>query len=340
MSAADRAIVPMVGRAPCAHRSKSYHCRRRARRLTLVDIEVVSVERLRFSGGAPVRSASAVVRFVDGFLVVSDDATHAAWFRERSVTAVRLLPPVEGNDLFSEAAGTKHLKPDLEAACPVTVDGVPAALIMGSGSSAARMQWLLLQLEQGEPKAVVADMSPVYASVAEALSVAPEDLNMEGACVIGDTLRWYHRGLPSVGQLSGSVDMDLTTAVAAVRGQLDPTAVSVTGPRTYDLGATAGVGMAVTDVVTMPDGTVLASAAAEDSPNPRDDGPVVASSLVRVDDTGVTDVVPLPPVEGAVIKVEGLMVLEADEDRMLLLAVADVDDPDAASLAIRLHVRH
>ena len=34
------------------------------------------------------------------------------------------------------------------------------------------------------------------------------------------------------------------------------------------------------------------------------------------------------------------MVLETDEERTLLLAVADVDDPDAASLAIRLRVRH
>jgi hypothetical protein len=305
-----------------------------------VDIEVVSVERLRFSDGAPVRAASAVVPFAGGFLVVPDDATHAAWFRERSVTAVRLLPPIDGHDFFSEASGTKHLKPDLEAACHLTVEGVPAALIMGSGSSPARKRWVLLRLERGEPRAVVADMTPVYASVADALSVKPEDLNMEGACIIGDTLRWFHRGRPSAGQLSGSVDMDRTTALGAVLGHLDPTAVSVTGPRTYDIGAISGVGLAVTDVVTLPDGGVVASAAAEDSPNPRDDGPVIASGLARLDDTAVTEVVPLPPVEGAVIKVEGLMVLEADEERTLLLAVADVDDPEAASLAIRLRVRH
>ena len=96
-------------------------------------------------------------------------------------------------------------------------------------------------------------MTPVYASVADALSVKPEDLNMEGACIIGDTLRWYHRGRPSAGQPSGSVDLDHTTAVGAVLGHLDPTAVTVTGPRTYDIGAMAGVGLAVTDVVTMPD---------------------------------------------------------------------------------------
>ena len=303
-----------------------------------MDIEVVGVERLRFSDGAPVRAASAVVPFAGGFLVVSDDATHAAWFQERSVTAVRLLPPTDGYVLFSDATGTKHLKPDLEAACGVTVEGAPAALIMGSGSSPARMRWVLLRLEQGQPRATVADMTAVYASVADALGVAPADLNLEGACVIGDSLRWYHRGRPSAGQPSRSVDLDLEAAVAAVLGEVDPTAVSVADPRTYELGDVAGVGLAVTDVVTLPDGTVVASAAAEDTPNPRDDGPVLASGRARLDDSAATAVVPLPSVEGAVLKVEGLMVLEADDEGTLLLAVCDADDPDAASLATRLRV--
>ncbi len=299
----------------------------------------MSVERLRFDDGAPVRAASAVVAFAGGFLVVPDDATHAAWFRGSSVTAVRLLPPTGGHELFSDATGTKHLKPDLEAACHLTVEGGPAALIMGSGSSPARMRWVLLRLEHGEPRPHVADMTPLYASVADALSLRPEDLNLEGVCVVGDVLRWYQRGIPSAGLPSGSVDLDLRTAVAAALGQVGPAAAAALEPRTYDLGAVAGVGLAITDVVTLPDGTLLASAAAEDSPNPRDDGPVVASCLVRLDDTAVREVIPLPPVEDSVIKVEGLMVLEGYQDGALLLAVADVDDPDAASLATRVRVR-
>ncbi len=305
-----------------------------------MDIDVLSVDRLRFSNGAPVRSASAVVPFGGGFLVVPDDATHAAWFREDTVTVVRLLPPVAGLELFDEASGTKHLKPDLEAACQVTVDGAPAALVLGSGSSPARMRWSLVRLVHGEPRAVAADMTPVYAAVAAAMSLDAEVLNLEGACIVGGALRWYHRGLPSAGLLSGSVDIDLTTALAATLGLADPGAVTVTKPRHYDLGAVDGVALAVTDVVALPGGTLLASAAAEDSPNPRDDGPVVASALARLGGDVVEEVVPLPSFEGSVIKVEGLMVIEAAERQTLLLAVADVDDPAAASWAIRLRVRH
>jgi hypothetical protein len=305
-----------------------------------VDIEILTVDRLRFSDGAPVRAASALVHFGDGFLVVQDDATHAAWFRAKTATAVRLLPPVAGHEVFDEASGTKHLKPDFEAACQVTVDEVPAALIMGSGSSPARMRWALLRLEHGEPRTVMADMTQVYSAVAAALSVDLPLLNMEGACTVGDALRWYHRGLPSAGLRSGSVDIDLTTALAAALGEVDPDAVAVTNARHYDLGTMGGVGLAVTDVVALPGATFLASAAAEDSPNPRDDGPVVASALARLEGEVVAEVVPLPSVEGSVIKVEGLMVIEADERQTLLLAVADVDDPEAASWAARLRVRH
>jgi hypothetical protein len=306
----------------------------------VMDVEMLDAERLRFRDGAPVRAASAVVPFGDGHLVVSDDATRAAWFRDGTATRVRLLPPVGGHDVFDEASGTKHLKPDLETACQVDVGGAPAALVMGSGSSPARMQWCLLRLEDGRPRAVVADVAPVYAAAAAALAVDLELLNLEGACIIGNTLRWFHRGLPSAGMPSGSVDIDVRTAVAATLGDLDAAEVTATRPVHYDLGAVGGVGLAITDVVALPGGDLIASAAAEDSPDPRDDGPVVASALARIRGDHVQEVVPLPRLNGSVIKVEGLMVLDADEGQASLYAVTDVDDPDAASYATRLRVRH
>lgn len=304
-----------------------------------MDVEVLGSERLRYPDGAPVRAASAVVPFGAGHLVVSDDATHAGWFREGSATRVRLLPPIEGHDVFDDASGTKHLKPDLECACQVEVEGSPAALVMGSGSSPARMRWCLLRLQDGRPEVVAADMSEVYAAAAAALDVEPEQLNLEGACVVGDTLRWFHRGLPSAGLPSGSVDIDARTAVAALLGQRPAAEVTPHRPVHYDLGAADGVGLAITDVVTLPGGDLVASAAAEDSPNPRDDGPVVGSALARLRGDQVVEVVALPEFDGRVIKVEGLMVLEADEEHATLLAVTDVDDPDAASWATTLRVR-
>lgn len=296
-------------------------------------------ERLRFDDGSPVRAASAVVRLGEGRLVVSDDATHAAWFRPGAESMrVRLLPPVEGHEVFEEESGTKHLKPDLETACRVEVDGEEAVLLMGSGSSPRRMRWCLLRMRDGVPEVMSTDMDGLYADVARALDVDPDDLNLEGACIVGRSLRWFHRGLPSAGLLSGSVDLDLDAALAAAAGQHGAD-LPVESARSYDLGSVDGVGLAITDVVALADGDLLACAAAEDSPNPRDDGEVTATALARIRDGEVVDVVPLPDHDGRVLKVEGLMVLDADETGATLYAVSDVDDPDAASWAATLHVR-
>jgi hypothetical protein len=83
-----------------------------------VRISVNRVRALHFDDGSPVTAASGIAPLGDGWLIAQDDATFAAWRRDESVTPVRLLPAEQGLDRFSEASGTKHLKPDLEAACP------------------------------------------------------------------------------------------------------------------------------------------------------------------------------------------------------------------------------
>jgi hypothetical protein len=301
-------------------------------------VEVLATERLRLPDGSPVRAASAVASWGEGHLVVSDDATHASWFRGGAVTSVRLLPPVDGHEVFDDQSGTKHLKPDLEAACRVEVGGAPALLMMGSGSSPARTRWCLLRDGRSGPTALVADMTQLYATVAARLDVDPDVLNMEGACVVDGVLRWFHRGLPSAGLPSASIDLDASVAIDAALGRAAPADVGASRPTHYDLGEAHGVGLAVTDVVALPGGDLLVSAAAEDSPNPRDDGPVVASALARLRGDRVVDVVSLPRLEESVIKVEGLMLVDSRDDRTGLLAVTDVDDPEAASWAIRLAI--
>lgn len=296
-----------------------------------VDLEQVG--ELRFDDGRPVRSASAVARFGDGWLVAQDDATHAAWLRPSGVVPVRVLPPVEGHEVFSAAAGTKPLKPDFEAACAVTVAGAPAVLLLGSGSTPARMRAGLVRLGPAGPEAAVVALPGLYEQVAGALGMT---LNLEGACPVGDRLRWFTRGVPAAGVPSGSVDLDLPALLATLTGS--PGGIAVDSPRRYELGAVAGVGLAVTDAVALPDGRVLLSAAAEDTPNAVDDGPVVGTALVLVDGDTVLATAPVPEPDGTVHKVEGLGLLGADAAGARLLAVVDADDPDLPSARLTLRV--
>ncbi|WP_164702888.1 DUF6910 family protein [Modestobacter sp. KNN46-3] len=301
-------------------------------------ITVDDVRTLTFDDGTPVTAASAIAPLGEGWLVAPDDSTIAAWVRPGGVTPVRVLPPVEGLDHFSEPAGTKHLKPDLEVACPAEVDGEPAVLLLGSGSTPRRMRGVLVRLVDGEPVVQAGELGPLYAAVGRLLAVPAEQLNLEGASRHGDTVRWFHRGNLAAGAGPASVDVPLADLVAAVLGRAGADEVAVSAPRSYDLGRVAGVGLAVTDAIALPDGRTLLSAAAEDTPNAVDDGPVVAAALALVDGETVLDIAAVPEVEGRVHKVEGLALREVEDARVHVLAVVDDDVPGAPSVQLELRV--
>jgi hypothetical protein len=300
---------------------------------------------LSFPDGSPVRAASAVVPFGGGWLVVQDDATHAAWLRAGAAEPVRVVEAIDGLELFSEVAGTKHLKPDFEAACSVTVDGAEAALLLGSGSSPARMRASLLRLDAtGAPYFVVSDLTAAYHAVASAMGLVDDQLNLEGACIVGDRLRWFQRANVAVGAPSVCADVEVTALLAATAGRVrDPDPAGVARPATagqvgpvrhYDLGRVRGVALAITDAVPVGEGLVLVSAVAEDTPNAIDDGPVVAAALALLDDFGVRAIAELPGRP----KVEGLAMIEPTGDGVRVMAVVDADDPGAPSERLTLRV--
>ena len=308
-----------------------------------MDLAVGDVTALRFDDGAPVRAASAIVPFGGGWLVAQDDATYAAWWRGDWVTRVRVLPSAAGLDTFEKSAGTKHLKPDLEGAFPVPGDG-GAVVLLGSGSASRRTRACLLRPGRAGPVAVVADLSGLYVAAGRALEVPPELLNFEAACVVGATVRWFQRGVPAAGVATASVDVDLDGLLAAIAGEIPVTEVVVTAPRAYDLGEVGGVGLAITDAVRLRDGSTLVSAAAEDTDDPRLDGPVVGCVLAVLRDGVVVRSAVVPGIRGAVPKIEGLAVIEDDSSAptgagVRLLATVDSDDATAPSLAVSLNAR-
>ena len=294
------------------------------------------VDALRFDDGTPVSAASGIAPLGDGFLVAQDDATHAAWLHDGRVTPLRLLPPVEGLDRFLEAEGTKHLKPDLEVACPAEVEGDPAVLVLGSGSTPRRMRGVVVRLAGGGPVVEAGDLTALYTRVAQVLGLPLDHLNLEGASRHGDTVRWFNRGNLAAGVPSASVAVPLEQLVAAVLGRIGPADVPVRDPRVHELGAVEGVGLAVTDAIALPDGRTLISAAAEDTPNAVDDGPVVATALALLDGDEVVAGDPVPEIGGHVHKIEGLALRSVCGDEVHLLAVVDADDPDRPSAILRL----
>lgn len=302
-----------------------------------MQVQVESVRELHFDDGTPVRAASALAPLGRGWLVAQDDATHAAWLRDGRVQRLRLFPPVEGLDVFSEAEGTKHLKPDLEAACRVDPGGEPTVLLLGSGTTAARRRGVLVAGED-EPTVEAGRLDGLYEAVARLLEVPDGHLALEGVARNRAVLRWFQRG--SGDMPSASVDVDLPALLDAVLGLRDPAGVPLRAPRRYDLGSAGGVALQATDAVALPDGRVLLSTTAEATPDAYADGPVLGSGLALLEGDDVLDTAALPEVAGAAQKVEGLGVLELTPGGARLLAVVDADDPHAPSLELHLRVTY
>ncbi|MFA9445800.1 hypothetical protein [Egicoccus sp. AB-alg6-2] len=303
-------------------------------------VEVSGETRLWFGPHDPVRAASGVAAFGDGWLVAQDDANHAAWWRPTrgTIERIRLFPSRDGRDLFDEESGTKRWKPDLETACDVATDAGRAVLLLGSGSLAPRMRAALVRPIDVGVDVQTADLTPLYARVRDVLELREADLNLEGACVVGDRLRWFQRGHGRTGVDSASVDVSLPALLAAVEGRLDPGQVEVGARRRYTLGTMAGITLAITDAVALHDGRICVSVTAEDTVDAVADGPVTGSALALVGDEDEPPVVLRLPPAAARAKVEGITVVGAGPGGVRLLAVVDDDDPASASRAFQLKV--
>jgi hypothetical protein len=306
-------------------------------------IEVLGVQHLRFHDGAPVRAASAIVPFGDGWLVAQDDANHAAWHRPgQAITRLRLFPLRDGFDSFSPEEGTKHLKPDIEVACRVDGgDGMPLALLLGSGSTDRRMRAALVRLGSAAPVVQTADLSSLYRRIVDVLGIESAALNIEGAAVLDGRLHVFSRGIPTARVPSQSVVIELAAFMDAWPSTDRLGALKVEPGVAYDFGAINGVALTLTDAVAIDDGQFLLSAAAEDTPNAFDDGPVVGSALALADRSGVVAVGHVPLIGGEVAKVEGLTVMKRDDDGhgATVLAVVDADNITEPSMQLQLAVR-
>ncbi len=301
-------------------------------------IDVESVRRLAFDDGSPVRAASALARLGDGWLVAQDDANFAAWQVADSITALRIFPPVQGVDHFSETDGTKHLKADLEAACSLRIDGGPAVLLLGSGSSPMRKRAALVRLGPLGADVSTVALDGLYEQAAATMGVAIGELNIEGACLVDDHLRLFNRGNLRAGSPNCSVDVALAGLLARFDAAGTDAPLELGPVRRYDLGGIDGVGLSVTDALTLPDGRILISAAAEDTPNNIDDGPVVGAALAVLEEERVVRMGLVPQVEGAMVKLEGIALLDAFDDGLRVLGVVDNDDPAGPSLQLVFRV--
>lgn len=315
----------------------------RAQRDPRLGAQVVRRTALRYRVGedktedrpAHVRAGSALVRIDGCFVVVQDDACFLAVIDEHgAVGCVPVPSPIPGVRLYDDTRGNKAKKLDLEAAVAIGT----TLFAFGSGSTGARETIIVTRNVGTTSPAVVAfDAHELYAQMRARRDFAGDELNVEGAAVLGDDLWFFQRGNGA----GVAVDATACVPVAAFTRWVDghgpcPTLDRVTA---WDLGNAGGVRLTFTDAAVDPTGKLAFLASAEASPDATRDGPVAGVAIGRIDPReGVAALGEVRDETGAPLtdKAEGLAFDPDDRKRDRAFAVIDKDDPDAPAELLEL----
>lgn len=301
---------------------------------------LVSRRPLLYSDGASVeldrplhvRSGSGLVWWEGRLAIVQDDAAFVALL-DPATGAVEsvALPARAGVRLHDKVRGNKHHKYDLESA--LAWEG--GLVLFGSGSTTAR-QTLVRLAPDGRVE--LFDASALYERLRAWRAFAGPELNLEGVARLGDRMLLVQRGNGAPVGGESRVDAICSVSwpefVAWLDGQ---------GPcpapgqlQRFELGLLDGVRLTFTDTEAVGE-TLYYLAAAEDSPDAVDDGPVTGVVLGRLDGDHPR-FAPLRETSGALLreKGEGLAIHPDDPSRAWV--VTDADDPDRPAELLELRL--
>jgi hypothetical protein len=278
-------------------------------------------------------------------VVAQDDASFLGVLDPEpgEVCALTLDHVDRGMRQFDAARGNKKRKLDLEACCTIQRGGQALVLAFGSGSLPARER--VVVVEPGKRPRIV-DASALYAALRACTTFAGSELNVEGAAVIGDSLRLFQRGngAPRGGlrPTDATCDLDLEALLA----YLDDPALPPPVPRSpveWDLGSIRGCRLTFTDACAGRGGVAFL-AAAEASPDAVEDGEVVGVALGWIPEgegEARWGLVREPDGAPFLGKCEGLAWARGApvaSGRIRAWAVVDRDDPDVPSELCALEI--
>lgn len=226
---------------------------------------------------AGVRAGSALVAAGERLLLVQDDALAIVWIAPGARPGIH-IQVIEGHG----GPLAKADKPDFEAAL-LMPDG--AVMVLGSGSTANRRRIARIDVPPGPPRspprphARIAPADALYDALEAALADTP---NIEGAVLRGgDVVRLFHRG----SGVAASAIIDVPAGALQGGGER---ILSLTHWHLGTLDGPRGpVRLSFTDAASCPndpddpddDDRIYWLAAAEDTPNPVDDGVVVGAAV-------------------------------------------------------------
>ena len=293
------------------------------RKLRILDLHTPSAP----GRAAHVSAASGVVCRGDFVYVIGDDELNLAVFEMSGGAPGRLARALDGG-LPVDGAARKAAKPDLEALTvlpPFDQHPHGALLGLGSGSTDARDRGFLWGLGSDGGlvgRATPVDLAPLYSLLRENL----EDLNVEGAAVMGGQLWLLQRGNGAQGA-NVIVELGLEEIMRSLVRDRTCSASELRGVREYSLGDLRGAKLTFSDASPVAGELLVFTASAESSADTYEDGEILGSVVGTTDGDG--EVRRLRAIDSA-YKVEGVHAV-LDTGVMTLTFVCDQDDPDVPS---------
>lgn len=274
---------------------------------------------------AHLSAASGLVQVADRLYVVADDENHLGIFLRDGTEHGELLELFSG-DLPLEHEERKAVKPDLEVLTFIPASKKyphGALLALGSGSKEARCQGVIIALnEQGE----VSDAERIALDgLYQLLKKEIGKINIEGAVVVEDDIILFQRGNKK-NKLNATLRIPLKYFYQSVFGDdkkpKDKLELNVTP---YELGEISGIPLCFTDATALPDGSIIFTAAAENTTDAYVDGQCMGSIIGVINKRG--DLHSTLAVD-KIVKAEGVEAQLIDNCIHLLL-VTDADDASA-----------
>lgn len=271
-------------------------------------------------------AASGLVADRDALAVVADDE-HTLFIYDRETLAPLRHTCLFADALPRESRARKALKADLEMLTRLP-DG--RLLALGSGSTTSRHRGAVVTAEDVVTRF---DLSPLYAALSERLP----SLNLEGACVVGDTLVLLQRGNGADG-MNALITLSLHAVLSTLAMDAAWSAALVRELRPVVLPTLEGVPLGLTDACPHPTRTdaVVFVCAAEGGGSTYEDGDYVGSAVGVLGLDGAL----LEPLSRLldVMKIEGVHAEVGEAGALELLLVSDPDDPTVRAPLYRVTV--
>jgi hypothetical protein len=277
---------------------------------------------------AHLSAASGLVRSGTHLYVIADDELSLGAFGADHKKPGELFSLLPG-ELPLDPVERKDAKPDFESLLklPPFLGFHHGALVaFGSGSKKKKRHLgVVAGLDgegavQGEAKPF--DLAEMYRPLHGEFAL----LNIEGAVVFEDELRFFQRGNRK-DRANAIIRCKLPPVLEALGLGRGIPALDILAIVPVELSEIDGLPLTFTDAAIIDGGSMVFSSAAEDTEDNYNDGPCAGSAVGIVDPQG--NMIFLEQVN-ANVKLEGIAVIEEDEAIELLL-VSDADDPDVAA---------